>query len=60
RLIAAGAWVNGMKTTAFHYESKEELADALRKTASAGDIIWLKASRGMRFEDIAEMFYEET
>ena len=60
RLIAAGAWVNGMKTTAFHFETKEELAKELRKTAKPGDMVWLKASRGMRFEDIAETFYEET
>ncbi|MBQ7938105.1 MAG: UDP-N-acetylmuramoyl-tripeptide--D-alanyl-D-alanine ligase [Oscillospiraceae bacterium] len=60
RLIAAGAWVNGMRTTAFHFETKEELAKELRKTAKPGDMVWLKASRGMRFEDIAEMFYEET
>ena len=59
RLIAAGAGVNGMKETAFHFETKAELADKLRNIAKAGDIIWLKASRGMRFEDIAEMFYEE-
>ncbi len=60
RLIAAGAWVNGMKATAFHFETKAELAEKLRHEAKAGDIIWLKASRGMRFEDIAEIFYEET
>ncbi|MBR2640364.1 MAG: UDP-N-acetylmuramoyl-tripeptide--D-alanyl-D-alanine ligase [Oscillospiraceae bacterium] len=60
RYIAAGAWVNGMRETAFHFETKEELSKELRKTAKPGDIIWLKASRGMRFEDIAEAFYEET
>ena len=60
RLIAAGAWVNGMRTTAFHFETKEELAKELRKTAKPGDMVWIKASRGMRFEDIAETFYEET
>ena len=60
RLIAAGAWKNGMRETAFHFETKEELSKELRKTAKPGDIIWLKASRGMRFEDIAEAFYEET
>lgn len=49
----------GIKT-AEHFDSKEELAKCLRKTAKSGDIIWLKASRGMRFEDIAELFYEET
>ena len=60
KLIAAGAWVNGMRTTAFHFETKEELAKELRKTAKPGDMVWIKASRGMRFEDIAETFYEET
>ena len=42
------------------YATKEELSEKLRETAKPGDIIWLKASRGMRFEDIAEAFYEET
>ena len=42
-----------------HFNSKDELAQELRKIARPGDIIWLKASRGMRFEDIAEAFYEE-
>ncbi|MBR5873050.1 MAG: UDP-N-acetylmuramoyl-tripeptide--D-alanyl-D-alanine ligase, partial [Oscillospiraceae bacterium] len=60
RLIAAGAWVNGMRENAFHFETKEELAEYLRKNAKSGDMVWLKASRGMRFEDIAEAFYEET
>ena len=45
---------------AFHFETKEELSENLRKTAKSGDMVWLKASRGMRFEDIAEAFYEET
>ncbi len=60
KLIAAGAWVNGMRTAAFHFESKDELAAELRKIAKSGDIVWLKASRGMKFEDIAEAFFEET
>ena len=60
RLIAAGAWRNGMRETAFHFETKEELSEKLRKIAKPGDMVWLKASRGMRFEDIAEAFYEET
>ena len=59
RYIAAGAWRNGMEK-AFHFETKEELSENLRKTAKSGDMVWLKASRGMRFEDIAEAFYEET
>ncbi|MBQ7873836.1 MAG: UDP-N-acetylmuramoyl-tripeptide--D-alanyl-D-alanine ligase [Oscillospiraceae bacterium] len=58
-LMVRGAMENGLKN-AICFESKEELAETLRKNAKPGDIIWLKASRGMRFEDIAEAFYEET
>ncbi len=54
-----GAENSGIKS-ACHFESKEEIAETLRRVAKPGDIIWLKASRGMRFEDIAEAFYEET
>ena len=59
KLMVSGAKEKGMEN-AFYFESKEELSEKLRKTAKPGDIIWLKASRGMRFEDIAEAFYEET
>ena len=58
-LMVRGAMENGLKN-ALRFETKEELAELLRKSARPGDIIWLKASRGMRFEDIAEAFYEET
>ncbi len=58
-LMVRGAMENGLRN-AVRFESKEELAETLRKNAKPGDIIWLKASRGMRFEDIAEAFYEET
>ena len=59
KIIVSGAKENGMEK-AFHFETKEELSENLRKTAKSGDMVWLKASRGMRFEDIAEAFYEET
>ena len=59
KLIVSGAKENGL-SKAFHFESKDELANVLRKTAKPGDMVWLKASRGMRFEDISEAFYEET
>ena len=59
KLIVSGAKENKMEN-AFHFETKEELSENLRKTAKSGDMVWLKASRGMRFEDIAEAFYEET
>ena len=59
KLIVSGAKENKIEN-AFHFETKEELSKFLRKTAKTGDMVWLKASRGMRFEDIAEAFYEET
>ena len=59
KLMVSGAKENGMEN-AFHFETKSELAKELLHIAKAGDIIWLKASRGMRFEDISEAFYEET
>ena len=59
RLTVLGAQGVGMEN-AWHFDSKEDLAKTLKKIAKPGDIIWLKASRGMRFEDIAEAFYEET
>lgn len=58
KLIAKGAKENGSKTV-LHFESKDELARELLKIAKSGDIIWLKASRGMKFEDISEAFFEE-
>ncbi len=59
RFMVFGAENSGIKT-ACYFETKEELAETLKRIAKPGDIIWLKASRGMRFEDIAEAFYEET
>lgn len=58
KLIAKGAAEAGLAAS-FHFESKEELAKKLRETARSGDMVWLKAARGMKFEDIAEAFYEE-
>ncbi len=54
-----GAENSGIKA-ACHFESKEEIAETLKRVAKPGDIVWLKASRGMRFEEIAQAFYEET
>lgn len=39
----------------FHFETKEELIDSLPKIVEDGDVILLKASRGMKFEDIVEV-----
>ena len=39
----------------FHFESKDELICALPEVVDDGDVILLKASRGMKFEDIVEV-----
>ena len=54
RLIAAGAWVNGMRETAFHFETKEEAIENLDKIIKDDDIILVKASRGMHLEKVVE------
>ena len=58
KLIVKGAKEAGLSES-FHFETKDELADYLIKIANPGDMVWIKASRGMRFEDIAEKFYED-
>ena len=40
-----------------HYESKERLAQELIKAVRPGDVIWFKASRGMRLEDVIQQLY---
>lgn len=40
-----------------HYDSKEQLAQELIKAVRAGDVIWFKASRGMRLEDVIQQLY---
>lgn len=46
---------NGL-TEAKHFESKEELADKLIKNAQQGDAILIKGSRGMRMEEVCDLF----
>lgn len=58
RFMFEGARQEGMKEV-YHFEDKEKLSKTLREIAREGDMIWLKASRGMRFEEIAEAFYED-
>lgn len=58
RYTVKSAAASGMKC-AKHYENKEELGKALRATVSQGDVIWLKASRGMRLEEILSYIYDE-
>ena len=42
------------KTKAVHFEQKAELIAALPELILPGDVVLVKASRGMRFEDITE------
>ena len=58
RFMVEGASSEGMKE-AYYFEDKEKLGETLREIAREGDMVWLKASRGMRFEEIAEAFYED-
>lgn len=56
--ICKGAKENGLHES-FHFEDKESLVKFLKEIAETDDVIWIKASRGMKFEDIAMKFYEE-
>lgn len=40
-----------------HYDSKDRLAQELIKAVRPGDVIWFKASRGMRLEDVIQQLY---
>ena len=58
KLICKGAKEASLSES-YHFEEKEKLAEKLREIAKPGDMVWLKASRGMKFEDIAALFYED-
>ena len=51
-----GAIDAGMERAAY-FESKEALAAELRTAARAGDIVWFKASRGQRLEEVISAVY---
>ena len=53
-----GAFHNGMER-ATHFETKAALAEAIKSVARPGDIIWIKASRGMQLEEVLELLYKE-
>jgi len=53
----AGAGGKGLE--AAHYPDKDALFDALKRAARPGDILWFKASRGMRLEELLTKFYRE-
>ncbi len=51
-----GAIDAGMERAAY-FESKEALAAELRTAARAGDVVWFKASRGQRLEEVISAVY---
>ena len=56
RFIGVEAMERGFDLSrVFHFESKDELISALPEVVDDGDVILLKASRGMKFEDIVEV-----
>jgi len=42
-----------------HFETREELASELRELAKPGDVILFKGSRGMKLEQVRDLFLEE-
>ena len=42
-----------------HYETKEQLAQELIKAVRTNDVIWFKASRGMRLEEVIQQLYSK-
>ena len=56
RFIGVEAMERGFDLSrVFHFETKEELIGSLADIVEDGDVILLKASRGMKFEDIVEV-----
>ena len=55
---AKSAKENGLSDVR-HYTDKETLADDLLRQLRAGDAVIVKASRGMRMEDILKRIYED-
>lgn len=52
-----GAKQSGVKN-AFLFDDKEKLSDMLLKTASVGDAVLFKGSRGMKLEDVINTVYK--
>lgn len=52
-----GAKQSGVKN-AFLFDNKEKLSDMLLKTASLGDAVLFKGSRGMKLEDVINTVYK--
>ncbi len=50
---AAGATAAGMQNV-YHFIEKQKLIQALQGYAAPGDVLWFKASRGMKLEEVAK------
>lgn len=57
KLYVSAAKKNAIKS-AYHFETKEELAHKLMESAEPGDNVLFKGSRGMRLEDIMNLVYK--
>lgn len=57
RYTVSGAKESKMEN-AFHFDSKEELADRLLDILEKGDAVIFKASRGMKLEDVIHSVYD--
>ena len=42
------------------FETKDALCKALEQESIPGSVIWVKASRGMKLEEVLEQFYSRT
>ncbi len=56
REYAAGAREAGMERVRY-FEKKEELARAVGEALEPGDLVWFKASRGMKLEEVIQQLY---
>ncbi|MCM1115719.1 MAG: UDP-N-acetylmuramoyl-tripeptide--D-alanyl-D-alanine ligase [Clostridium sp.] len=57
KCIVSAAKSKGMEN-AYHFDTKEALADALIRLVRSGDVVMFKASRGMKLEDVINKLYE--
>ena len=58
--VVGGAVTGGKSTAqARSFETHAELAAALKRVAKPGDVLLFKGSRGMRMENVLELFLKE-
>ena len=61
QLYRQGALAAGMtEQQTFFFADKDTLAAALVQYAAAGDVLWFKASRSMRLEEVLQRLYAES